>query len=360
MDNQTLQNKFRHQLTNGHALTVITVSLFEIIGYIILINSGVENFAINNLYLWYGVVFPIVINCIAHLVARRIVNSKRVSTRSKNKSIIAAALITSFVVAVIHKEYIVTSCAFIFPMILSAMFNDKKLLNASFFISVVILGCVGLAFWLDKNITITTAMNLFILFGFALISYLCSYISINFSGQSYTTIKSQAEQNSKLKDDVMKDQMTGLYNHSVFIKQLDSLIGSISNEEKLCLAMIDVDDFKHINDTYGHDCGDLVLIQIAKTLQKHCSATDTAYRYGGEEFAIIFRGKSADNVCAITEKILADVSSYDFPFTNKKITFSAGVAQHRSGTRDELFESADQTLYVAKKSGKNRVIQADT
>ena len=142
MNNQALHDKFRHQLTNAHALTVLTVSLLEIVGYAILIYSGIEFFALNNAYLWYGVVFPIVTNVITHLTARWIVNRTNVSRQKKNLSIIVATLVTSFVVAVIHKEYIITSCAFIFPIMLAAMFNDKKLLNASFAGSIFIHICV--------------------------------------------------------------------------------------------------------------------------------------------------------------------------------------------------------------------------
>ena len=217
MDNKTLHDRFRQQLTNVHALTVLTVSLFEIIGYITLVLSGIEQFSPHNAYLWYGVILPITVNAVTHLVARRSVNAPSVSRRKKNKAIIAATLVTSLVVAVIHKEYIVTSCAFIFPIVLSAIFNDRKLLNASFIASILILICVGIAFWLDQAVTLTTALNLFILFGFAFIAYLCGVIFINFSGQNYSTIESQAKQNTQLQEDVLRDQMTGLYNHNAFV-----------------------------------------------------------------------------------------------------------------------------------------------
>ena len=115
MDNQTLRDRFRHQLTNVHGLTVLTVSVFEIIGYAVLVASGVEVFSVHNRYLWYGVVFPIIVNAITHVIARMIVNKPTVSRQKKTGAVIVATLITSFIVAVIHKEYIVTSCAFISP-----------------------------------------------------------------------------------------------------------------------------------------------------------------------------------------------------------------------------------------------------
>ena len=351
-----MRDEFRYQLTNVHAMTVFTVSLFEIIGYIVLIFSGIESFSLKNAYLWYGVIFPIVVNTITHFVARAIISNPSVSYNKKNKSIITAALITSFIVAIIHKEYIVTSCAFIFPMVLSAMFNDRKLLNTSFLASVFILFCEIIVFGLDKSITLTTAINLFVLFGFVWISYLCGIISINFSKQNYITIESQAEENNKLLEDVLKDQMTGLYNHNAFINQLDKIISAYNPNEPICLVMVDVDDFKKINDTFGHDCGDTVLIHLAKILQKYSENGEYAYRYGGEEFAVIFKGKDENAVCNIVKNMLSEFRESTFPFTSKQITFSAGIASFRDNlTADDFFESADKMLYLAKRQGKNRV-----
>lgn len=360
MDNNALRDNFRKQLTNVHALTVLTVSLFEIIGYIVLIGSGMEELSLRNRYFWLCVVLPIFVNVLTHLIARRIVSHSNAARNRKNAVIIAAALITSFVVAVLHKEYIITSCAFVFPMMLSAMFNDKKLLNASFACSLFILLCVGIAFELDKSASLVSRLNLLILFGFAIVAYFCSTISINFSRLNSTTIQTQAQDNSRLRDDVLRDQMTGLYNHSAFVSGLDRLLEKADETEAFCLAMIDIDDFKKINDTFGHDCGDEVLIYLADTLSRHCGAGVTPYRYGGEEFAILFAEKRADEACDVMQAILSTFRSHTFSFTARKITFSSGVAEYKCGlTKSEFFEQADQTLYRAKHEGKNRVLKAE-
>ena len=357
MNNQTLHDKFRHQLTNVHALTVLTVSLFELIGYIILVFADVESFSLQNHYCWYGVIIPIILNTVTHLIARKRVNSPHLSREKKNQSIIIAALITSFVVAIIHKEYIVTSCAFIFPIILSAMFNDRKLLHTSFIASVFILISVGLAFGLDKAITLHSSISLFILFGFSFISYLCGIISVNFSEQNYTTIESQAAENDKLHQDALLEQLTGLYNRNAFVAQLDEHIRNFDDERPLCLAVLDIDNFKRVNDTYGHASGDAVLAQLANVLKSHCTENTTAYRYGGEEFVIVFAGKSLSESARIVEEMLADFRSYAFPFAKEAITFSAGIAEYTPDiTRDQFFQQADDTMYKAKRKGRNCVL----
>ena len=170
MDSNIVYDKFRKQLTNVHAMTVFTVSLFEIVGYIVLIITGVEEFSVQNRYLWVGVVLPIVVNVVTHLAARIIINLSDARRETKNLTIVVAALVTSFVVAVIHKEYIITSCAFVFPMILSAIFNEKKLLNLSFFSSLFILLSVGFAFEIDASATLVSRLNLFVLVAFAIVS----------------------------------------------------------------------------------------------------------------------------------------------------------------------------------------------
>jgi diguanylate cyclase (GGDEF)-like protein len=236
------------------------------------------------------------------------------------------------------------------------MFNSRRLLHTSFIASIFILLSVGVAFWLDKAATLHSSISLFVLFGFSFISYLCGIISINFSAQNYTTIESQAAQNSKLRQDASCDLMTGLYNHHSFVTHLDEYIESFDGERKLCLAILDIDNFKSVNDTYGHDCGDTVLIHLANVLKAHASANSTAYRYGGEEFAIVITEQTLDEASDTVQAILEDFKAHTFPFTNQNITFSAGIAKLASGdNREMLFKRADEMLYVAKREGKNRV-----
>ena len=360
MDNKALHDQFRQQFTNLHALSVLIISLLEIVGYVVLAVSKIEYFSFSSPYLWYGVVVPIAVNVTTHFIARVIVSNPNIRRGQKNRCIVTAALITAFVVAIVHREYIVTGCAFIFPMVLSAAFNDRKLLNASFVASVLILLCVGCAVVLDGALTLTTILNLVVLFGLAVVSYLCGRISINFSKQNYTTIESQAQQNDRLREKVRRDQMTGLYNHNTFFSHLDRKLAAYTSDKQLCLAILDVDNFKAINDTFGHDSGDTILICLSQILQKYCGTEHTAYRYGGEEFAVIFNGTSLEETYSITERALKEFSRYNFPFTDTSITFSGGIACFKPGlTRDAFFETADKTLYRAKRNGKNRILCAN-
>lgn len=359
MDNNALYDNFRKQLTNVHAFTVLVVSVLEIIGYAVLVHTGNEFFGIHSKYLHFRVILPILLNILTHVIARLLVRRKDIKRKTRNIIIIAAALATSLIVAIFHKEYVIACCAFVFPMILSSIFNDKKLLNTSFIASFLILLIVSFSFWFEDSLTLTVGINLFILFGFSIIAYLCSLISINFSSLNHDTIEAQEKMNDKLLDEVARDQMTGLYNHNKFLHSLERMVQNKNNIGNSFLVMLDLDDFKSINDTFGHDSGDEVLLFMANTVKKYCVKPDTAYRYGGEEFAVIFRQKNVAQVKTALESMLEDLKNHKFSFSDVPLTFSAGIAEFNGGiSADELFDMADDTLYIAKRQGKNQILES--
>ena len=357
MDNNKLHDKFRKQLTIVHALTALTVLLFEIIGYTVLICTEHEQLRWNSPLLWFRLLIPSGINALTHLATRLFINTSNASPKAKNAAITAALLITAFVVAVFHRKYLVACCTFVFPIILSALFNNKKLLTGCFVSSLIILAAVAIFWHLDGMTNLTFVLNLLVLFGFSLISFLCGITTIRFSKLNASIIKSQEQKNNQLREDLLRDQMTGLYGHQTFLTHLDVLTQSTDSGTYFCLAMLDLDDFKKVNDTYGHDCGDEVLLFLAKALQRHCEITDIPYRYGGEEFAIIFRDKSIREVQTVMESMLIYFRAHCFSFTDKPVTFSAGISQYVPGMMGKaLFEAADHTLYAAKKAGKNCIL----
>lgn len=124
--------------------------------------------------------------------------------------------------------------------------------------------------------------------------------------------------------------------------------------------MLDVDDFKTINDTYGHDNGDKVLQTLATVMQNYCAKEDYAFRYGGEEFAIVFIGKTSNQINTTMKKVLSDFRQRKYNFTNRKITFSCGVAQYDGKmSKENFFAAADSAMYTAKKSGKNTIYKCN-
>ncbi|MGN7358300.1 GGDEF domain-containing protein [Paenibacillus sp. SAF-054] len=165
-----------------------------------------------------------------------------------------------------------------------------------------------------------------------------------------------------ISDKLLKmDALTGLYNHKTFHEYLDALL---EHSEKyhlpLQLAIIDIDGFKKVNDTYGHWVGDLVLKTVASTITSIMMPNDFAARYGGEEFAVIFADKTLEEAQSITEELRQGISRAEHSnLKGKAVTVSIGLSDYQPGDdKESLFRKADSALYHAKRTGKNKVVTA--
>ena len=132
-------------------------------------------------------------------------------------------------------------------------------------------------------------------------------------------------------------------------------------QEPLCLSILDIDNFKLLNDTLGHQAGDLALVHLAEVVRKSIRPSDVIARYGGEEFVILLPETSLDVAVQVMTRVQRDLTRQFFLHNHERIliTFSAGVAQRIPGElQDDLLTRADRALYSAKQSGKNRVTAA--
>ena len=160
------------------------------------------------------------------------------------------------------------------------------------------------------------------------------------------------------------DGLTGLWNRSYFDKRWsDEVSANLRHGRPLSLAMVDVDHFKQINDTYGHPAGDAVLQGMSKMLQRECRQEDVACRYGGEEFALIMPDTAPVAALKVCERIRIAMTEIAWPrHPERTITLSIGLtgaSAKANLTPVNWLELADQNLYLAKRSGRNRVIMTE-
>ncbi len=167
--------------------------------------------------------------------------------------------------------------------------------------------------------------------------------------------------NAKLLELSNKDGLTGLYNYRYFREKLrERYLESKRYNIPLSLMVIDIDDFKNINDTYGHLAGDTILKELSKIFKQNVREVDIVARYGGEEFVILLPHVTMEDTEIIANRILKQVEAKEFIYNLNviKITLSIGVSsiQHET-VKDEndLLKYADEALYCVKNSGKNRV-----
>lgn len=157
------------------------------------------------------------------------------------------------------------------------------------------------------------------------------------------------ERNEKLKLLSNTDGLTGLYNHRYFIETLDYEIErALRYKNKLSLAILDFDDFKKVNDTYGHSKGDYVLAVVAKRIKESCRDTDIVCRYGGDEIIIIFPETTYEKALEVSERISNNVAKIKFSQEQIKITLSYGVSELDPENPELFMKKADERLYKAK------------
>ncbi len=165
--------------------------------------------------------------------------------------------------------------------------------------------------------------------------------------------------NARLYRYAVTDEMTKLYNHRYFQQRLDEeLMRADRYEDKISLLILDVDHFKHFNDTYGHPEGDRVLKTVAKIIEKSIREIDIAARYGGEEFVVICPERSGSGALVPAERIRKAIEAYDFRINgvHVPITVSVGAACYpeNATTKAELIKKSDTALYYSKENGRNR------
>jgi len=173
-------------------------------------------------------------------------------------------------------------------------------------------------------------------------------------------IKQLEDEFNKYKEESSIDFLTSLLTRKAYeyeVQKFEDLY--IRDNNNYALVFFDIDDFKYVNDTYGHDCGDIILKTFSQILKKLTRKTDLLARYGGEEFICIIKYKNEDELAHYLSRVKKVVTTNKFIYKNLKldITFSAGVEIRSSNNDyDSTFKKADDLLYEAKNSGKNKII----
>jgi diguanylate cyclase (GGDEF)-like protein len=188
-----------------------------------------------------------------------------------------------------------------------------------------------------------------------IIAWIFSGMVLNMRINSFLDKKEIMKKNQELNELAIKDSMTSLYNHmhiyhrlheeTTIAKQVDS---------PLAIILLDIDDFKGINDKYGHLMGDKIIVRVAEILVNTCRKSDLIGRYGGEEFIIVMPNTNIKDAVILAERIRGAVEKAEFAY-GIGITVSGGIKEYQGDTAEELINAADTQLYKAKLNGKNRL-----
>ena len=166
---------------------------------------------------------------------------------------------------------------------------------------------------------------------------------------------------SKLREQAIRDPLTNLFNRRYLEETLDRELSRASREEyPVCIIMIDLDHFKRINDTHGHEAGDLVLKAIADALAEQSRRGDFACRYGGEEFVIVMPNVALETAYERAEELrqFLNLLSVPYEYYSLSVTISMGIAcfPEHGQTREAILRAADQAMYAAKEAGRDHIL----
>ncbi len=170
----------------------------------------------------------------------------------------------------------------------------------------------------------------------------------------------------QLYSQAVRDGLTGLFNRAYLQRRLTKEhTHAIRSQAALSLVVVDIDHFKQVNDTYGHDAGDLVLRQVARCLEHGVRMGDVVARFGGEEMVVILRDTRPKEALALAERLRRSIEQTRIPWNGRQLQVTVSVGLSWSGEEhghhlESLFRLADQRLYSAKNAGRNRVVGPPT
>lgn len=277
--------------------------------------------------------------------------------------IVASHVYAILMITNLSPEYHVKPLIMLIPLLVAMIYFKKRYMTASSAVCLVysvILFLNTSAY--DYSLRIEHIITFLIFAGTSTAGFLIIGRGQDLIQSLENSVKS--EQDLRIQNIIMDrlskiDPLTDLYNHKTFHEYLGWLIEhQQSNPFPMQLAVLDIDNFKRVNDRYGHWVGDIVLKQVAGIMLKYIGTDDFAARYGGEEFVVILTAKSLEESGGIMQNILTGIAGMPVAeMDGQSVTVSIGMHDFAAAdSKSSVFQQADDALYEAKKTGKNKIV----
>lgn len=363
MTNDTIHKKWRSLLIFKSLKVACIISLTETVLFFF-VNSAGLLFLPVPLFLLRFFFIPSIINFITIWIGYKLVHSSKLSSNAKNYVACFVFLIICICVELTHYVFAPVLCVPCVAIFMSIIFRNFSLTRTVTFISFISL---IISYFIahmelragDPQLFLDTAVAAVV----TLCSYLLSTLLIQMEAEQAQEIVDGYIQQYRLSEQLNLDVLTGLYNRRTLFELLSTEItnADTDNVNSLFLAVLDMDNFKNINDTYGHAQGDKVLLYLSQLLKVHTTSIGYPSRYGGEEFAIVFKSSNKNKVIETLEKIRSELAEHEFQFIEDSpivhSTVSSGLVKYSAGQSvSEFFQSADKAMYHAKQEGRNRIV----
>ena len=289
---------------------------------------------------------------------------KKVPSIVKSYAIVTSLVLIALVLSIVHGYFVVTLAAFVIPVIASCIFLDYKVLAYGIISSIAGVAISAICnLYLEAN---SDRSGKLYVWGSAVIIVMLVALAaivvglvVDIHKQREAVLTKMKDENAKLVRANRVDGLTGLQNHTSFYNVLENKLSKARRDKRgFALAMLDVDDFKGINDTYGHGVGDDILRYVSDTIVAAIDKSGISFRYGGDEFAILFNNPDPESNIQALEVLRNAVAENDSLFSDgTRVTLSIGYynVKEVQMSSEEIFYRADQALYQAKYNGKNQV-----
>lgn len=316
----------------------------------------------SGLYMLEYIFIPMAIQIITLVVCYFMIKADNISNEKKNYVVIGLIFVSIGVISFTYYSILPLTMLPSITIVATALFADQSLTVWSG-IAVAILTTIDMVrYYFEYTGSVAGldwvgVLSIYLL----LIILLCVMVVIvnTHTKALMSSVMGSYNRQVTLMSELMIDPMTGLYNRRSFEDSLEKEIENVEQTgAKSYVTIFDIDHFKEVNDTYGHSNGDIVIKALCKMMKEKSKDMGLAFRYGGEEFVILFHDVELSKVMNIVEDIRTEFRCYYFHFMNKDgITCSCGVAEYIKGESSKAwFNRADSALYKAKESGRNRTV----
>ncbi len=335
------------------------VFITELAMFFVFVNSKTSPI-IPGTYIVFRVVLPTLINIIISIIVSFICLDNRMQIPKKNWASCIALMIISSNISLFHYFFpavILLPCVSIF---ISAIFADKKIINVTA-LFVGIFSSVAIFLWARENSSLELILliaNCAVYFIIIICCYLLSLFIMKSQQQQVNFIYDAYLKQQELIEEMNIEPMTRLYNKTAFESCMKLYIQKFYNKEFTPhLVLIDIDHFKTVNDVYGHNAGDVVLVRLAELIRGKMKGSRRAFRFGGDEMVLLFGPESLEQIKSIVEELRTDFKNTQYDFRPKEpITLSIGIAAYYKGLNEKSwFELADSTMYKSKTNGRDSV-----
>ena len=335
---------------------VLFVTAVELVMFFVLQSLGMV-FTSNEKYLLKYLAVPFMGNFTLMMIAAKTLQSKKKTEKRKIYIITAVLSVMAYWIYNIHMVFPVVAMVFLIPMLLTVVYADQRLTAMT--AALCVLGKAGadlFPFWVpERRIALQQAaekVDFGLSLAILLIFYgICAFMILVEKEKTDAAIRLEQER-QRYQAEAITDQLTRVWNRQA-LRQMFQRMTEDETEERYFLAMMDLDDFKYLNDTYGHSQGDRHLKALGQVLLELSEEQVTPFRFGGDEFCVVFRGCEPERVEAVCRTIQARYAEVEVEQEHQTVSVSIGVAEYqKKEAPTQLLDRADKALYHAKQQAR--------